>query len=459
MSRILVVDDEEAIRSGLGEILTEEGHEVLSAENAEAALKLLQEKVIDLVCTDVRMPGMDGYQLLAQIKKDHPETEVIVITGFATVSAAVDAVKQGAHDYLSKPFELDEVRLTVERALEKKQLQDQTRRLERGVKAKETHQSLIGDSPKFRQILSMVDRIAPTPSTVLILGETGTGKELIAREIHDRSPRHDQMFIPINCGAMPDTLLESELFGHSKGAFTGADKNSEGLFEAADQGTLFLDEIGNISLSMQSRLLRVLETGEFLRLGERKVRKVDVRIIAATNADLKKAVEDGSFRQDFYYRLNVMTVELPPLRERREDILPLARHFLERCSQRFGKTVRGFTAQAQNALQQHSWPGNIRELEHALERSTILCSGDEIDLPDLPLDVAQTGAVLPGAALAPGISCSLADLEKAHILQVLEDCNGHRGKTAEILGINRRTLYRKLIEYGMESPGSDSERD
>jgi DNA-binding NtrC family response regulator len=449
MPRILVVDDEQAIRLGLSEILTEEGHEVSVAENGDQALARMQEELVDLVCTDVRMPGMDGLKLLARIKEEQPETEVIVITGHATLSSAVEAVKLGAHDYLSKPFELDEVRLTVRRALEKKQLRDQTRRLERGVRAQESRSPLIGSSEAFTRVLSMVDRIAPTSSTVLILGETGTGKELIAREIHQRSPRAGEMFIPINCGALPDTLLESELFGHAKGAFTGADRSTQGLFEAADRGTLFLDEIGNISLSMQSRLLRVLETGELLRLGERKVRKVDVRIVAATNADLKQAVEEGEFRQDFYYRLNVMALDLPPLRERSEDIPLLANHFLKRCTTRFGKSIEGFSEPAMAALRTHAWPGNIRELEHAIERATILCVTREILPEDLPADVAGSrGGQETGET---GEISSLADLERHHVLRVLRKCGGHRGKTAEILGINRRTLYRKLIEYGVET--------
>ncbi len=461
MPRILVVDDEEAIRLGLSEILGEEGYEVATAESADKALATLQDVVVDVVCSDVRMPGMDGLELLGRIKEEHPEIEVIIITGYATVSSAVDAVKKGAHDYLSKPFELDEVRITVSQALEKKRLRDRTQRLERGVKARHAPTHLIGDSDSFRKVLEMVDRIAPTPSTALILGETGTGKELIAREIHDRSPRASQMFIPINCGAMPDTLLESELFGHAKGAFTGADKNSQGLFEAADQGTLFLDEIGNISLSMQSRLLRVLETGEFLRLGERKVRKVDVRIVGATNADLKQEVEKGNFRQDFYYRLHVMTIHLPALRERTGDIPLLANYFLEKTAARFGKTLTGFTEEAMGALEAHAWPGNVRELEHAMERAAILASSPQIQWEDLPADVTEDHSVtLPVDPSQPGKSDggsleSLADLEKAHILRVFEECNRHRGKTAEVLGINRRTLYRKLIEYGVEGePGS-----
>ena len=449
MTQILVVDDEEAIRSGLEEILSEEGYGTLTAPSAEEALKVLQERMVDVVCTDVRMPGMTGLQLLERVRADHPEVEVIVITGYASVSSAVEAVKLGAHDYLSKPFDLDEVRLTVQRAVDKKKLSDQNRRLERSAEVSKTKtQDLIGDSAAFRRVLELVERIAPTASTCLILGETGTGKELIARRIHDQSDRADQLFIPINCGAMPDTLLESELFGHAKGAFTGADKNSQGLFEAADGGTLFLDEIGNISLGMQSRLLRVLETGEFLRLGERKIRKVDVRIVAATNADLKSEVEKGNFRQDFYYRLNVMTLDLPPLRERKEDILPLADFFLHRYAGRFNKTIDGISEPARAAIEAHEWPGNVRELEHAMERASLLCVTPEIVPEDLPTDVApRETRAMPDETGRP---VSLDELERAHILAVLKRCKGHRGKTAEILGINRRTLYRKLIEYGFE---------
>ena len=451
MARILVVDDEESIRLGLAEILEEEGHQIRSASTAEDAWQQLQEHVVDLVCTDVRMPGMSGLELLEKIKAEQPEVEVVVITGFASLSTAVEAVKLGAHDYLSKPFDLDEVRLTVSRALEKKDLVERTNRLERSARAERGASKLVGESEAFQRVLSLVDRVAPTPSTVLILGETGTGKELIAREIHERSPRRDRLFIPLNCGAMPDNLLESELFGHAKGAFTGADKNNQGLFEAADGGTLFLDEIGNISLGMQQRLLRVLETGEFLRLGERKVRKVDVRIVAATNADLKEAVDRGEFRQDFYYRLNVMSLDLPPLRERRDDIPLLAEHFVKRCAKRFGKDLRSLSPPAKDLLLAHDWPGNVRELEHAIERAAILCVTPSIQPEDLPADVQQERQ--RSDAPATDELVSLAELERRHILWVLRQCKGHRGKSAEILGINRRTLYRKLIEYGFASEG------
>jgi transcriptional regulator with PAS, ATPase and Fis domain len=289
---------------------------------------------------------------------------------------------------------------------------------------------------------------------VLILGETGTGKELIAREIHRRSTRAGESFIPINCGALPDTLLESELFGYAKGAFTGADKPTQGLFEAADRGTLFLDEIGNISPGMQSRLLRVLETGELLRLGERKVRKVDVRIVAATNADLKKAVERGSFRQDFYYRLHVMSLELPPLRDRMDDLPMLADHFLEECSRRFGKKIERFAKETLAALQAHNWPGNVRELENAVEHAAILCVTPEVMLEDLPGELREK-AVAPGAV--PSAPLTIDELEKQHILRVLRDCGGHRGRSADVLGINRRTLYRKLLEYGVARESTDDE--
>jgi len=446
MPRILVVDDEEAIRSGLAEILREEGYEVDERPDAQSALAGIRDELYDLVCTDVRMPGMDGLELLQRIKVDSPETEVIVITGFASLQSAVDAVKRGAEDYLAKPFDLDEVRLTVKRALEKKALRDKQGKLERRVAHLSPGPQLIGKAAVFLRSLQLLDRVAPTNSTVLILGETGTGKELIAREIHRRSPRAAESFIPINCGALPDTLLESELFGYAKGAFTGADKPTQGLFEAADRGTLFLDEIGNISPGMQSRLLRVLETGELLRLGERKVRKVDVRIVAATNADLKKAVERGSFRQDFFYRLNVLSLELPPLRDRMEDLALLAGHFLDNCSRRFGKKFEGFSKEALAALQGHHWPGNIRELENAVEHAAILCVTPQVLVEDLPGELRKKAVEAGGAPPAP---LTLDDLEKQHILSILRDCGGHRGRTADVLGINRRTLYRKLIEYGM----------
>jgi len=454
MPRILVVDDEPAIRSGLAEVLREEGYEVDEAGDAQSALTRLRDELVDLICTDVRMPGMDGLELVERVKRESPETEVIVITGFASLQSAVDAVKRGAEDYLAKPFDLDEVRLTVKRTLEKKALRDRQSRLERRVQHLSPGPSLLGKSAAFQRSVQLLDRVAPTDSTVLILGETGTGKELVAREIHRRSPRSAEPFIPINCGALPDTLLESELFGYAKGAFTGADKPTQGLFEAADRGTLFLDEIGNISLSMQSRLLRVLETSELLRLGERKVRRIDVRIVAATNADLKKAVERGGFRQDFYYRLRVLSLELPPLRDRMDDLPMLAEHFLEAFGRRFGKKIGGFSAPALAALQAHTWPGNIRELENAVEHAAILCVTPLVELEDLPGELREKAA---GAGAPNAGPLTLGDLERQHILHVLRECGGHRGRTADVLGINRRTLYRKLLEFGVAKDEADEE--
>ena len=457
MARILVVDDEEAIRSGLAEILTEEGYEVEQAGDGQTALNRIREAVFDLVCTDVRMPRMDGLELVERVKQESPETELIVITGFASLQSAVDAVKRGAEDYLSKPFDLDEVRLTVKRALEKKSLRDKQGRLERRVAHLSPGPTLLGKSPSFQRSLQLLERVAPTQSTVLILGETGTGKELVAREIHRLSPRTAEPFIPINCGALPDSLLESELFGYAKGAFTGADKNTHGLFEAADRGTLFLDEIGNISLSMQQRLLRVLEAGELLRLGERKVRKVDVRIVAATNADLKRDVEKGLFRQDFYYRLRVLSLELPPLRDRMDDLALLANHFLQGCAARFHKKIEGFSKPALAALEAHRWPGNIRELENAVEHAAILCVTPTIELEDLPGELREKAVASGSVEAAP---LTLDALERQHILRVLRECGGHRGRSAELLGINRRTLYRKLIEYGVaREEGDEDEGD
>ena len=457
MPRILIVDDEEAIRTGLAEILKEEGYECMVAADADQALKTLQEEVVDVVCTDVRMPRMGGIELLQRVKSESPEIEVIVITGFASVAAAVEAVKAGAHDYLSKPFDLDEVRLTVRRAIDKKRLTDKARRLGRKAQFLERSSGLIGSSPEFLKAVQLAERIAPTRTTVLILGETGTGKELFARDIHERSDRREQPFIPINCGALPDTLLESELFGHAKGAYTGADRANEGLFEAADGGTLFLDEIGNISLGMQSRLLRVLETGEFLRLGERKIRKVDVRIVAATNADLRKIVEQGKFRQDFFFRLNVMSITLPPLRMRRDDIARLAHHFLMQWREKLHKNFEGFSDAALKAMNAYAWPGNIRELENAIERAAILSVTSRMQLEDLPAEIAEQ----PVSKSSSDGPVSLSTLERDHILTVLKHCAGHRGRTAEVLGINRRTLYRKLIEYGFEteSPGGEEGDD
>ncbi|MEW6746320.1 MAG: sigma-54 dependent transcriptional regulator [Planctomycetota bacterium] len=444
-SRVLVVDDEPAIRDGLREILADAGHEAAGAADGASALESIEDHDFHVVIADIHMPGMDGLELLRRIRANYPHIEVILLTAHATYRMAVDAVKAGAYDFLTKPFDIDLVRLTVARALEHRQLLTQNELLEKEVQRLQGPTAIVGESPAFKRVLQIAERVAPTSSTVLITGETGTGKEVIARTIHERSRRRDKPFLTVNCGALNENLLESELFGYARGAFTGADRHSPGLFETANGGTFFLDEIGNITPAMQARLLRVLQEGEILRVGERTPRRVDVRVLAATNADLRTAVRAGEFREDLFYRLNVVWIELPPLRERPEDIPLLAQAFLERLSQKLNRRMRGFSPSALRRLQAHRWPGNVRELENTIERAIIMAPTPLIEEFDLPFDIGDTPPETEGPPL------SLADLEREHILRVLKMTRGHQGNAATILGINRRTLYRKLQEYGWRS--------
>jgi DNA-binding NtrC family response regulator len=443
-ARVLIVDDEADMRVGLCEVLRDEGYAVEEAGNGWEALEKARQQSFDLALVDLKMPGPEGMIVLDAIARTSPETLVVIITGYATVESAVQAMKLGAFDYLAKPFKLDQVRLVVRRATEQKRLRDENRRLRQEVESYHRFEQLIGRSRAMQEVFRAIEKAAPTPSTVLICGETGTGKELVARALHQRSDRAGSPFVALSCGALAESLLESELFGHVKGAFTGATADREGVFEAADRGTLFLDEIGDVPPPVQVRLLRALQEREIQRLGETRIRKVDVRLVAATHKDLEAEKAAGRFREDLYYRLHVMKVEIPPLRSRKEDIPLLVEHFLDKYSRELGKPVQGVSEAALELLAAHDWPGNVRELENAIERAVILLEpGQALGPEHLPLERAR----LPQA---PGEGATLKEIERQHIVRVLKQTEYHQGRAARILGIGRRTLYRKIREYGIE---------
>ena len=440
---ILVVDDEAIAREGLRMTLADEGYRLLEAESAVAALNLLRTTPADLVLSDLRMPGLDGLEFLRNLRELHPDLLVVIITGFASVESAIAAMKEGAFDYLTKPYNLDAVRLTVRRALAQRRLQAENRALKEELAASRGAARILGHSPPMQQIMALVEQVAGSRSSVLITGESGTGKELVARALHYRSPRAEKAFVSLNCSSLAETLLENELFGHEKGAFTDARERKTGLFEAAAGGTIFLDEVGDIPMAMQPKLLRVLQEREVLRVGGTAPVKVDFRLVTATNRDLQAAIGEGRFRQDLFYRLNVISLAMPPLRERAEDIPELARHFLERFCRDEKKEIHGFTDEAMRLLAQYAWPGNVRQLENVVERVVILDRRGSIDAADLPPELTAG----PDSEL--GDLVSLAEHEKRHILRVLEAVAGNRSKAARILGLDRSSLWRKLKEYGV----------
>lgn len=448
-AQILVVDDEPAMRAGLQELLEQEGCTVDVVADGGSAMERMRQTVFDLVVTDLVMEGVDGMMLLEWTREHCPETLVIMITGYSTVPSAVEAMQKGAFHYLAKPFQLDEVRMIVRHALDSRLLQQENLALRRELEVYHPQEEIVGQSRGIRSVLDLVTRIAPTDSPVLIYGETGTGKELIARRIHEESARNKGAFITVNSASLPENLLESELFGHVKGAFTGAHSNREGLFQAADGGTLFLDEVGDVGLAAQARLLRALESGEIRRVGEDLARHVDVRIIAATNCDLQQAVKQKAFREDLYYRLNVVSLTVPPLRDRREDIPLLAEHFGHLSASSDRRPFTGFTREVLDYLKSYGWPGNVRELENAIRRAVILSGGRLITMADLP------PSLLPGGHEkepdAPSPQRSLEEVERRHILDVLRSTGGNKTRAAEILGISRPTLRSKLGKYGVQA--------
>jgi len=438
---ILVVDDEYSVRDSLEQWFRKDGYLAGSAKDANEALARLRERPWDVVLLDIKMPVMDGMELQRRIREIDPELAVIMITAYASVETAVQALKEGAFDYITKPIDPDELSHVVRRAIEQRRLRSENVKLRRQVEQLSSPSPIIGESPQMGKVLELVRSVAVTDATVLIRGESGTGKELIAQAIHANSERRYFPIVPVNCGALPDSLLESELFGHEKGAFTGAQYRRKGKLEMADGGTLFLDEIGTIGLKTQVDLLRVLESKEFHRQGGTKPVHVEFRVICATNQNLEKLVEEGGFREDLYFRVNVVTISLPPLRERREDIPLLAQHFLKRYSLQMNRPFEEFDPRALDLIVRYPWPGNVRELANAIERAMVVGSPPVVQARDLPLTVSENGAA--------GGGDSLADIERAHVQRILDRTDGNVTRAAEILGIDRVTLYNKIKKYGL----------
>jgi len=446
--RILIVDDELNIRQGLAEALQDQGYEIEQAASGEAALELVRLMPFDLVLVDLVMEEMDGLEVLRQINREWPQTEVVIITAHGTIETAVTALREGAYDYLTKPINVKRFRSYVHNILRAQELQEENRRLREQLRTEQEYSQIIGRSEKLLTILEMIDQLAPTDVTILIEGESGTGKELVANAIHQKSGRGQKPFISVNCGALPKELIGSELFGHEKGAFTGASHQKQGRFELADRGTLFLDEIAEMDLEAQVTLLRILEGGRFRRVGGTHEVKVDVRVIAATNKSLKEQVREGRFREDLFYRLNVVRMSLPPLRERREDIQTLAQHFLDTLSTKYHKSDLKFASELTERLAHYEWPGNIRELKNCIERAVILTREQVIGLDLLPERIRQESDLPTRAAVSVGLS--LGEMEREMIRQTLEHTGGHRKRTAEILGISERDLYYKLKKYQLK---------
>lgn len=451
--RILVVEDEDVTRENLASVLARAGHVVETASDGSAALSRIAEAEYDLVVTDLKMPGADGLAVLSAARKAHPETEVIILTGYATVETALSALKSGAYDYVTKPFNLDEVRVLVQRALEKTALKRENRRL-RGELAQWTEwEGLIGASPAMREVFSLIDRVAETDATILLTGETGTGKELVARAIHKRSPRREGPFVPVNCGALSEELLANELFGHEKDAFTGATSTKPGLFETASGGTLFLDEVSEMTPRMQIKFLRVLQEKAVYRVGGTRSIPTDVRVVSATNRDLGRAVANRLFRADLYYRLNVIRIHLPPLCDRRTDVPLLVAHFIGKYARAFGRKVEGIEADAMALLIEYDFPGNVRELENIVERAVALERGERLTAASLPPELASL-KVRTHRPAEKDLSRrkTLEEMERDAVGQALAETGFRRNAAAILLGIDRTTLWRKIKKYGIAMP-------
>jgi len=442
---ILVVDDEQVHRYMLCSMFKEWGWKCVEADDGRTAVEAVQKFSYDAVLMDVRMARMDGMEAFSRIHTSHPALPVIIMTAYSSVDAAVVAIKHGAYDYLTKPLDFDRLRLTLERAVDKRQVEERKHEVQE-TKVELGPSSIIGTSPLMQELLEMISYVAPTEATVLINGESGTGKELVAAELHNNSDRSNKPFVKVNCAALAESLLESELFGHEKGAFTGADKRREGKFVQAEGGTLFLDEIGETSQAMQVKMLRVLQEHELQRVGGEETIHTDARIIAATNRDLEQEVRNGNFREDLYYRLNVVTVVVPPLRDRREDIPLLVDHFVHKFAKKNRREVAGVTPECMDLLCNYRWPGNVRELENAVERGVILMRGEYLTEKSLPLPIQQQGAS-PGQDVKESVSSSLQAQEKVLILKTLEETGGNKSEAARRLGITRKTLQNKLHKY------------
>ncbi len=448
---ILVIDDEKNIRTGLQAALELDGYEVLLAADGAEGLDIALKSDVDLVITDLRMPGVSGEEVLRRVSTESPGIPVIVLTGHGTVENAVEAMRAGAYDFLTKPLNLDRLSLLVKRALQNRELVLQHRELEREMENRKSFEHIIGKSPAMLKVFEVLKRVAPTKASVLITGESGVGKELIANALHNLSPRQESPFIKVHCAALAETILESELFGHEKGSFTGAIARKRGRFELANTGTIFLDEIGEINQQVQIKILRVLQEKRFERVGGEETLEVDVRVVTATNRDLEKEIAEGRFREDLYYRLNVVRIHVPPLRERKDDLPLMITAFIKEFAEDNGKKIEGIDPRARSVLYAYDWPGNVRQLRNCLESAVVMTSGTVITLDDLPPSIrAGTDA----ASIRIPVGVSMAEAEKEVILQTLSAQNGNKSKTAEVLGIGRKTLHRKLDEYGMSKDGS-----
>jgi len=439
-AKVLVVDDEVIIRDSLRDWLTDANYQVFTAENGAKALEIIQQQGLRIVIADLVMPGMDGIELMKRAKEISPNVEVIIVTAYGSIPTAITAMRGGAYDYIEKPFCPERAEILIDKLVEHQELIEENLSLHQKLEERYRFENIIAKSPKMQQVIEVIKVVARSNATVLITGETGTGKEVVARAIHSQSHRHGKPFVAVSCAALPESLLESELFGHEKGSFTGAYAQKKGKFEVANRGTLFLDEIGEMSANIQVHLLRVLEEKEFTRVGGNEPIKVDVRVISATNRDMKQAIASGQFREDLYYRLNVVNIELPPLRERREDISLLAQHFLKKFAVENQKEIAGFSPETTDFLLRYDWPGNVRELENTIERAVILAQNPVIEVADLTQQ-----NLMPAHPISPAIS--LKQVEKNHILNVLTETGGNYTEAARILGISRMTLYNKAKAY------------
>ena len=460
--KILVADDEQSMREFLDIMLKKEGYKVSLASNGEEVVKVVENDLFDLILLDIRMPKLDGISALKKIKANSPETIVIMITAYASADTAIKAMKEGAYDYITKPFKVEEIKLIIKNALEKKNLQKENTLLKQVVRNRYHFGNIIGQSPKMTVLYDLLEKVSPTKTNILIAGESGTGKELVAKAIHYNSPRKEKPFVTLNCGAIPESLIESELFGHMKGAFTDAIATKKGLFEVADEGTIFLDEISELPLLMQVKLLRVLQDKEFKRVGGTEDIRVDVRIISATNKDLEEAVKEKRFREDLFYRLNVIQIKLPPLRDRKEDIQILANHFLKKYSEELSKSILRISPDAHQILLNYDYPGNVRELQNIIERAVALESSQELTLNNLssylndqpfpkkgPIDIE-----IPSEGI--DLEKMVEDLERTLLLKALDRTKGIKKKAAELLHINFRSMRYRLEKYGLND-GADSE--
>lgn len=436
--KILVVDDEDIVRESLRDWLDGVGYKVDIAESADKALRIIKQKKIKIMIADLIMPGMNGIELMKKAREIVPTISTVIITAHGTIQTAITAIREGAYDYVEKPFCPEKVELLIKNLVEHQDLVEENISLRRKIEDRFHFEGIIAKSPKMLKIIELIKTVAPTNATILIMGKTGTGKEVIARAIHHQSPRRNRPFIATSCAALPESLLESEFFGHERGSFTGAVERKKGKFEAGDKGTLFLDEIGEINANIQIHLLRVLEEKKITRVGGNEEINVDVRVIAATNRNLKASIEQGRFREDLYYRLNVVTIDLPPLKDRMEDILPLAEHFLKKYAEENSKRIKTFSDDVVKFMLNYSWPGNVRELENMIERGVILSKNTAITLDELPQDIIHP---------TPGEGKTVEAVARNHIINVLEETKGNITKAANILGIRRMTLYNKLKKY------------